>query len=197
MSNSDVTSAVATVTASLIDFARVRLSGSTAANIKAEKALVTIPVERPARHTWFRVHPDETYRIDVAIIEDRENMGAQYVLDQTLCELHAQDLVRKTVVTCVSRHGGVFLWPLRIPDAERPDNWGMSAQAAAEHAEMQWTRIVANLQDGRYDVMTAIGDLGEPVWPKKSFEELFGLAFKDRYISDPEHPMLRKLLAKV
>jgi hypothetical protein len=46
---------------------------------------------------------------------------------------------------------------------------------------------------GMYDVHEATADLPEPEWPAAPFQELIKLAFKDKLIADPDHPVLRQL----
>jgi hypothetical protein len=46
---------------------------------------------------------------------------------------------------------------------------------------------------GAYVAYRALGDLPEPVWPDKSFDELLRIAFKGRVIEDTTHVMFKKL----
>jgi hypothetical protein len=64
-------------------------------------------------------------------------------------------------------------------------------------ASKQWVRVVANMSLGGYEVFTASGELGAPAWPDLRFKELLRIAFKDRYISDSSHPVLRRLRGEV
>jgi hypothetical protein len=50
---------------------------------------------------------------------------------------------------------------------------------------------------GAYDVFQAQGHLSEPEWPQLPFGELLRIAFRDRYISTPDHPVLRRLRGEV
>ncbi len=46
---------------------------------------------------------------------------------------------------------------------------------------------------GSYDIYRATGELPDPTWPPLSFAELVQIAFKDRFIDSPSHPVLREL----
>jgi hypothetical protein len=46
---------------------------------------------------------------------------------------------------------------------------------------------------GGYDVWEATGQLPEPEWPQTPFPDLLRVAFRDRYIADANHPVLRRL----
>jgi hypothetical protein len=46
-------------------------------------------------------------------------------------------------------------------------------------------------------VFDACGDLPDPEWPNTPFRELLRVAFKDRFIDNLDHPVLRKLRGEV
>jgi hypothetical protein len=60
-----------------------------------------------------------------------------------------------------------------------------------------WVRVVANMGLGGYDVFQASGALPDPDWPDVPFREYLRLAFKDRYIDNRDHPILRRLRGEV
>jgi hypothetical protein len=64
-------------------------------------------------------------------------------------------------------------------------------------ATKTWVRVAANMALGAYDVFEATGQLGDPEWPAARFAELLRVAFKDRYIKDSNHPVLRRLRGEV
>ena len=64
---------------------------------------------------------------------------------------------------------------------------------AAQLAQTQWIRVAANMSLGGYETFIATGDLPEPEWPDKTMQEIMDIAFKDRYISSTDHPVVRRL----
>jgi hypothetical protein len=50
---------------------------------------------------------------------------------------------------------------------------------------------------GAYELYTATGSLPDPEWPETPFPELLKIAFKDRFITDRNHPILRRLRGEV
>jgi hypothetical protein len=50
---------------------------------------------------------------------------------------------------------------------------------------------------GGYDVFQATGDLPEPKWPEQPLQELLRIAFKDRFITTLDHPVLQRLRGEV
>ena len=75
----------------------------------------------------------------------------------------------------------------------RTNTWNESAVAAARLAETTWVRVSANMPAGLYDVHEATGNLAAPEWPDLSFQEILRLAFRDRFIHDVDHAVLRAL----
>ena len=55
------------------DPARLRLSQDFAATLGVKKMLLTVPVKKPSKEWWIRVHPEESYRIQTAVLELKED----------------------------------------------------------------------------------------------------------------------------
>jgi hypothetical protein len=51
----------------------------------------------------------------------------------------------------------------------------------------------ADLALGAYRIYKAEGVLPDPVWPRNTLAELLEIAFRERVISDADHPLIRKL----
>jgi hypothetical protein len=64
-------------------------------------------------------------------------------------------------------------------------------------AQKNWIRISANMNLGAYEVFQSSGSLSEPEWPDIDFTKILETAFKGRYITDLEHPALRRLRGEV
>lgn len=108
----------------------------------------------------------------------------------------AGDVTPTLLVVCVSRNSPIpFLWPLTLPGVDgRPNRWHESAIEAANVAETQWTKVVADMPAGCYVPNVARGNLPEPDWSEiPPISELLRLSFKDRLIAKPDHPVLRRL----
>lgn len=104
----------------------------------------------------------------------------------------------RALYTAMNRQNVLFLWPVKLPAADgRLDEWSRSASEAAELAINHWVRVQANMSLGAYEVCRATGQLPDPVWPEQSFSELLKIAFRDRYIDSPDHPVLRQLRGEV
>jgi hypothetical protein len=158
------------------------------------KALTTIRVGKPSKDMWFQTHPDLGYRLPTPVIELKD-AGELYLVDRALwASLQGEPtFVPKVMVPAITRQGTVFIWPIRLPDADgQIDSWSASAMAAADGARGKWTRMCANREARGYDIRTAaIGQT--PIWPEKTLADLLSIAFKSKVISDAAHPVLRNL----
>ena len=136
--------------------------------------------------------------METALFKDEGQGSEHYLVAPALRDALVQDLVPVRLVTAITRHGDVFLWPVRLPGADgRSNYWHESMAAAAELAMTKWVRISANMLSGRYDVFEATGAIPEPEWPDLSFRDLLKLAFGQRYIDDYDHAILKALRGEV
>ena len=181
------------------DPARLRLSQDFAATLGVKKAMLTVPVRKPSKEWWVRVHPDESYRLQTAVLELKEERET-YLVDPVLWpELAAESTFSpRMLFTTVNRQGVLFLWPIRLPGPDgKIDEWSRSALEAAEMAQKGWVRVAANMDLGAYDVFEATGSLPDPEWPSKTFGQLLEVAFKGHFVRNFEHSVLRQLRGEV
>ena len=61
----------------------------------------------------------------------------------------------------------------------------------------QWIRIAANMSLGAYEIYEATGNLPDPEWPDLEFGEILKLAFRDRFVTSPDHPVVKRLQGAV
>ena len=181
-------------TAAKFDPARLRVSQNFGELAATRKVLTSVPVTKPNKQQWVRVHPDESYRENVALIEVKESR-TMYVVDPSLVFELADEIIYATLYTAMTREGTVFLWPVRLPDADgRPNSWFDSAREAAAESANGWVRVVANMNTGGYDYWVAPGTLAEPEWPELTYADLLAIAFKgDRFIDSIDHPLVARL----
>jgi hypothetical protein len=175
------------------DPARLRLPQNFGEMVGVKKALLTVPVRKPNRQDFIRVHPSEDYRLETAVLELKDERET-YLVDPALCSELPGEIVPKVQFTTINRQGVLMLWPIRLPGEDgRHDEWNRSALEAAQMAQSRWVRVAPNLYLGAYEVYEAVADLPEPDWPELSFQEILRIAFKDRFITDLNHPVIRRL----
>ena len=106
----------------------------------------------------------------------------------------ANEIIPKVLFTVIDRYGNLSLWPVRISGEDgRIDNWNRSAYEAALLAQNHWIRLSSNMSKGAYDVYMAQSEIPEPEWPEMSLDEILEVAFKDKIIQTPDHPVIQRL----
>jgi len=159
-----------------------------------KKLLTRVPVKRPGPQDFIRVHPDPEYRGDfMALIMKEED--EHFLIHPSLHVELSGEGVPVTIFTCINRQGVVFLWPVRLPDADgKTNSWWTSARDAAERAMTQWLRVKAVKALGGYEQTVAENMTAEPEWPDLPFMNLLEIAFgKDGIIRDVDHIAVRRL----
>ena len=164
------------------------------ATIGVKRAITNVPVRKPAKESWIMAHPSEEYCLITSVLElDRGN--ATYLIDPDIRAALVDEpcIGDRLLVTSITRQHTVFLWPVRPPGSS-DNSWSRTALEAVERARRGWVRVVANLEGGAYEVDSPVSiSLPPPEWPPLSFAEILRLAFKDYYISDLNHPVLKGL----
>jgi hypothetical protein len=176
------------------DLAALRLDQSFA-SVAVEKVLATVPVRRPPPTDFVRVHPDKQFP---TFVLDMKDDGEKYLLAPGL-HLEVSHLVHPTCLRlAINRQGVAFLWPLRLAGADgRINPWHQSAIDAASQAETRWLSLRANKSLGAYDIFLGDAALSEPAWPDKPIEEIVEIAFRNHFIAEPGHPVLRRLRGEI
>jgi len=150
-------------------------------------------VRKPDRQWFVRVNPDPTWRLDTPVLHLKEERET-YLVDPSLWTSMPGELVPTALFTAVNRQEVVFLWPVRLPGTDgRIDEWSRSALTAATMALDGWVRVAANLSLGAYEVFKASADLPDPKWPDVEFRTFLAIAFGERFIGTPDHPVLKRL----
>jgi hypothetical protein len=175
------------------DLDNLRLSQSFTETASVRKLLKTVPVHKPNPQDFVRVHPSPDYRMSAPVIELKDEREEYIVIKELVPEL-VGEFVSKTLFTAINRQGVTFLWPVRLPDPEgREMEWWRSMREAADLAMTQWVRVKANKHLGAYEMFVAESVMTEPVWPEVSFQGLIKLAFRDRLITELDHPVIKRL----
>jgi hypothetical protein len=187
-----------TVNFNPFDPAALRLDQTFTDGSAVKKLLTTIPVRKPNRQDFVRVHPGEAYRVSpMGIIELKDDREA-YVVVPSLAPDLANELAMVTVYTTINRQGVVSLWPVRLPSPDGKHNaWHKSAEMAADIAMRRWVRLTANMSLGAYEIYEASAKIPDPTWPDLSFSELLSIGFRDKIIDRADHPVILQLRGEI
>lgn len=172
---------------------KIRIDPSYLEQPVAKELIVSVPVRRPKKQDFIRVHPDPKYRLDGALIEFEREL---YLVEHgPVVELAEHYLAR--LFLAINKQESLFIWPAKIPNSDnRGNRWHITGLACAEAAMTKWVRVMTDQYEGCYRVFSAEAKFKEPEWPKVSFSEILKIAFKDRLIKSPDHPVIKKLLGQ-
>lgn len=171
---------------------RLRLNQNFADDLGV-KTLLTVRVHKPNRQNFFRVHPDQKYRLTTYLLELKD-LRETYLVEPSLVPVLGEEVFAADLFTCVDRSNTVFLWAVKLPSSDgRTSEWMTSAIRIAQLAMTDWVRMHANMSAGYYQAVTATGNLPQPEWPTVSLKDLLKIAFQDRFIRDLNHPVVQKL----
>jgi len=193
----DVTPSTSSNRTSSFELTELRLSQDFQSAIGVKKRITTIPVRKPTRQEFVRVHPDPAYHLETAVVELKAERET-YVVAPDLWPEVSGELIPKRLMLAITRQNVLILWPIRLPGEDgRIDSWNQSAMIAAERATGCWVRVASDRHLGAYELFEAPGDLPPPEWPDISFQEIIDIAFRGRQIDDINHPVLKQLRGEI
>ena len=180
------------------DLDSLRLKQDFSETLGIRRILSLVPVRKPNRTNFFRVHPGEDYRMDVGILEMKEERETFLVTPAMMSEPGIYELVVPArLVTYITRQGVLALWPLKLEKDGKLNPWHESALEAAQLAEKQWVSVRADMSLGAYQIFLAKAELPEPEWPEHTFSELVRLGFKGLIVDKPDHPLIQQLTGAI
>ena len=159
-----------------------------------------IPLRKPGKQQWFRVHPE--LKLDnVCFLEVEQDEGApeSFMLtgDVAPSLINLPGISKRSLRLCVSRpNSSPFVWAIKMPKGTgaKHDDWGISAMKLAHIAEGEWIRMSSDMQLGSYKHHTATAQWAEPVWPSLSISEVLRRSIGERHIiASVDHPVVRQL----
>jgi len=175
-----------------------------AEEIAYANVLTAVPVKKPHRDDFFRVHPDPSYTLTARMLQvkDAQERERLYLLSEDLLPTlgeHEGNIKVKKLFTCVTSHEVTFLWPANTPNLnnELGRSWAVSGLKIAEEAKNTWVRMSGKPGISAYVYTKAQGDLGEPKWLDMTFQELLDIAFEETYVDTMDHQAIKTLTGQV
>ena len=173
----------------------LRITKNMDANAGVRKIMVHLPVQKPNKQSFFRLHKSADCQIQMAILELKDERETYAVLPDVAYAIEGETRIVNLRLG-VTQQGTNFLWPVPVPVTEGRDNsWNMTARIAAEHAETSWVRMTSNMGAGCYDIKLAPEGMPEPEWPTETFGELIQIGFDNgKSITSLDHPVIKRLM---
>jgi hypothetical protein len=170
----------------------------------AEGAPATVVVRKPSGLGFFRAHPTLFRNVRMLEVKNGPDRGYYLVTAAAKACLQGDDnkdvrLFPARLTLCYSRDTGLFLWPLKLPQPGKNnqiDEWSQSALRICKMAETQWVKLFTIAGGSCYSFRPGKGIKVEPAWPDLDLNELAGMAFEGRHLTDPDDPLIRRLLGE-
>ena len=176
----------------------MRLSQDFAAMAQVVPVITSVAVRKPHKQEFVRVRAGADWRFETGCFVNNEDREV-YLVTPPLWASMPADIVPKCLVLAITRNSTIpFIWPLTIPDSDRPNRWHQSAMASAQQAETRWTKVTSDMSAGQYVPSVAMADIADPEWPADlRMKDYLRLAFKDRLIDNHAHPILKRLRGEI
>jgi hypothetical protein len=157
--------------------------------------LTNISIRKPEPLEFVRVHPDKDHRMGPVPFISLKQSREFYIVDPALRgELRHREYWIGTVFLATNRLEKPFLWIVTTQSPTgRVSDWYTSNLECAERAMEEWVQVVADQEAEVYQVCLADERLEEPKWPEQSFQQLFHMGFKRRWVNNLDHPIFKQL----
>jgi hypothetical protein len=150
-----------------------------------------------SKQRFSRVHPGDDYKFTIYVV-DAKDSNEVYIATPKMAPLLGQMAQPKILRLAVDNAGTPRLIAQPIIDqSARTSLWTTTMLGAIERAETEWVRIESNMDSQQYLVIVAASDLGEPIWPDQSMDQLIEAVFLGRVISQEDHPLIQQLQGKL
>jgi hypothetical protein len=188
-----------------IDLDDIALEEDYQEGLGQEESPAAIRVCKPnAKLGYFRTHPALWKNVRMLEIPNGADRGFYLVGKGAKLLLRGEEyddvkLFPARLTLCSGRDVGAFLWPLKLPEPQRDnqaDEWAQAALRICKLAETQWQKLYTKKGGSCYSHRPGVGIADEPSWPAWTFQELCDRAFEGRYLTDPDDPLIRRLLGK-
>ena len=155
-----------------------------------------IPIGRRDDQTWQQFHKEWVLRLNCI---KRKADRSHFPVTREALPYCLEWVKPYKFFVGITTSNAIFL--LDIPEETEDEkdgkalgrSWHESAQQYVIEGRKGWIRVVANRSAGGYDIKYPEGNLGEPVWPDVTLEEILNIAFRDRIIKDKNHRLIKDL----
>ena len=132
----------------------------------AQKLLLTVPVRKPNRQDFNRVHPGAEYRENLAVVELKDDREVYLLLPEVARNLPGE-FAMVTMYTAINGRASSSCGRSSFRElTARRMAWHTSAAEAAELAMTRWVRVKANMCLGAYEIFVAAATIPDPEWPE-------------------------------
>jgi|WetSurMetagenome_2_1015567.scaffolds.fasta_scaffold08737_6 hypothetical protein len=169
----------------------------------SKRVVLTVPVCKPNPQNFFRTlsgvdDEGKPYVKTVYAIVLKDDMSSTtYIVTPEIADTYPGEIKQLTLYVCYNQKGAYFIVPVPQPedgDYSKWNKWHETLTEVLKRGMEAWVRCVNNDSRTGKDYIEALKPLKEPKRRNITFNECMKIAFKDRVITDENHPLLKKLL---
>jgi hypothetical protein len=150
-----------------------------------------ISVGKVSKQAYFRHNPE--LRLTTRLINHVGSRAFYYPIGDEVTNTLSEFVNTVELYGCVTKAGVFQFWPINVIEME--NDWNDSARELLDMAVEEW--VGYRSAEGRYLPRYPQGDLGEPVWPQTTMQDLLARAFRGvRTIKSLDHKVARELLGR-
>lgn len=165
--------------------------------VAVKPLLTTLSVKKaPNRNDFVRVNADPAFTMPGRMYVDKVGSDAAFLVTPDLWShgILGPELRRVQLYLAITTLGELFVWYVCMPGDDGRDNeYWLTSRHAVDAAMNGWVSVRSNQSVHQYKIFVPIAKFADPEWPAKSFMEILELAFRDRLISTPDHPAIKRL----
>lgn len=178
------------------DFDDLKLPNNYDSLLHTKRILTNVPLRKPFKHEWIRTHPTWEQPAPVLKLSGDRRDELWLLKNELVPGVPADLIVAMHFVPTINRQGTIAMWPLRIPATDgRADAWAQTALNIAREAREQWIQLHSDTAIGAYVYLTLDEVVEDPDWSVvPSWTEFRELAFRSKFITDFDHPVLQMVL---
>lgn len=151
---------------------------------KVRKILVNVPVVKPNKKDFIRVHPTMCSRSVVLVeVENDAKKDAFYITPaiSRMGVIPSGDATIYDLRLYCNRKADVFVWPMKLQTADGSEmDWFITAKEVAKLAESQWLRVQSNKAISSYEPLVAKTISESRLGPTWSGPQSFGSPLRTR-----------------
>jgi hypothetical protein len=158
--------------------------------IAVREVLSVIAIRRPKDNEFVRA---SEFSLTTFVWEDKDEGETYFVVPSMRPHIIAGGSM-KLLVLAVNQIATPFIWKVPVVDEySRRNTWNESHRDIYQTAKKEWVKMVGDRGAGLYRKYLPSGDLQQPRFPDRPFNELLDIAFRGRLIDREDHPIIKAM----
>jgi hypothetical protein len=172
----------------------VALGQNIETGIPSDKVLIFLPVRKPKKDEWVRIH--RSIRVRAYVYESAEERS-WYLISPEVFETLAEFARIVDLSLAITATDVAFIWPVSVPTERRPHHAHTESFESAKAAREEW--IQTAWTNGHWAVHRRPKKMPDPIWPKEipTPESMLRFAANTgslELIDSKDHPIIQRLL---